>query len=150
MTSAATRSPARSRTSFAASAAALFIAACGGSGGSPAAEKYAGDCTATGARGQLTFAPGRGQAGPAFLLSDTQGAGDYDAQVNAVDAQGRYGPDARGTVHLDASGRAGSLSTPDLQTADGETVHYGGAWRCASFTSVSRVPEPTGGPSTPR
>ncbi len=128
----------------------MVVVACSPGAPPAAAGSYTGDCIQTGARGQFTFAPPRGEPGPAFLLSVTGGAGDYDAQVNAVDAQGRYGPDARGTVHLEADVRSGTLSTPDLKTAAGDTVRYEGGWRCASLTSVSPVPEPPGGPSTPR
>jgi len=100
--------------------------------------------------GNLIFAPARGEAGPAFLFKPARGPGDYDAQVNAVDAQGRYGPDARGTVHMDASQRSGTLSTPDLRTATGDTVRYAGAWQCATVQSSSPAAEPSGGPTSPR
>ena len=132
-------------------AAGAAAAACGAAPGGPTGgAAYSGACTATGARGQLAFAPSRGRAGPAFVIAITAGPGDYDAQVNAVDSAGRYGPDARGTVHLDGSGRTGTLQTPDLQSPSGATLRYSGRWSCATFTNAAPVPEPSGGPSTPR
>ena len=144
------RSRALSSPSFAASAfvAGLLATGCAALAPSPAV-LFSGPCTAVGGA-SLVFGPSRGEAGPAFVIQPTRGAGDYDAQVNAVDATGRSGPDARGTVHLDASLRGGTLMTPDLQTPDGVTVHYHGAWRCASVQSAAPVIEPGGGPSSPR
>lgn len=126
------------------------VVACQVGGAPPSGTaSYTGTCTVDSA-GDLTYMPARGEAGPAFRLSGGRGAAGYDVQVNAVDASGRYGPDARGTVQLDASLRTGTLSTPDLQTAAGDSVIYWGRWTCASVVSVTPVPEPTGGPSSPR
>ena len=118
-------------------------------GGAGSSVTYVGQCTDVGGA-SLVFAPARGEEGPAFVIQPSRGSSDYDAQVNAVDALGRYGPDARGTVHLDASLRTGTLMTPDLQTPAGATVRYQGAWRCGRVQSASPVTEPGRGPSTPR
>lgn len=129
----------------------LLLSACGQASGAPGRPDYAGRCLFLGAAAQeLQFAPRAGEPGPAFRLARLQGAGDYDAAVNAVDGSGRYGPDARGTVHAEASLRAGTLTTPDLKTPSGETVRYGGAWHCASVTTATPPPERPGGPPSPR
>lgn len=106
---------------------------------------YSGECTIIGGT-TFAFAPARGDAGPAFLIQTLNGPGDYDAQVNDVDAEGRYGPDARGTVHVEASERSGTIQTPDLQAISGAAVRFTGRWHCTSVKTAAPVPEPSGGP----
>ena len=100
--------------------------------------------------GDITLTPPAGFVSPSFVLRAPHGAGTYDVQVNAVDAQGRYGPDARGTVTLDASGRAGTLSTPDLSLPSGDSVRFDGAWRCSDVQNITPPSERPGGPQSPR
>ena len=99
---------------------------------------------------QLQFAPEPGTPGPAFVLLPVRGGGDYDVQVNAVDGLGRYGPDARGTLHLEDSGGRGTLMTPDLRLPSGDSVRYAGRWACTATATADGHPEPSGGLRTPR
>ena len=133
---------------------AAALAACGGAGGqdgNTSGADSAGSCTTLLSEpGQLLFAPPAGTVGPAFRITALRGEGDYDVQVNAVDAEGRYGPDARGTVHLDGTRRSGTLTTPDLRLASGDSVRYAGRWHCVSSASQAPPSERPGGPQSPR